>query len=120
MGVKVEVVSHSAEVLGAVGNKRQIILKKWGIAGETNAKEEIDKAVYNTPESKSGYVRTGRLRNSLTHAVQDRSMYIGTNVEYAPYVELGTSKMKARPYLKPAIENHMSEYKEIAEDVMKS
>jgi HK97 gp10 family phage protein len=29
---------------------------------------------------------------------------IGTGMEYAAYVELGTSKMAARPYLGPAVE----------------
>ena len=27
---------------------------------------------------------------------------VGTNVEYAAFVEFGTSKMKAQPYLRPA------------------
>ena len=35
-------------------------------------------------------VDLGRLRNSMTHVVQGDSVYIGSNVEYAPYVELGT------------------------------
>ena len=37
-------------------------------------------------------VDTGRLRNSITHIVDERTRHvvIGTNVEYAPYVELGT------------------------------
>lgn len=66
-------------------------------------------------------VDTGNLRDSITHQV-DLSVdgvYIGTNVEYGPYVELGTVKMEKRPYLKPAIENHMSEYKQIAINELK-
>ena len=27
---------------------------------------------------------------------------IGTNIEYGPYVELGTSRQRAQPYLRPA------------------
>ena len=36
----------------------------------------------------------GTLRGSITHTVdeQKKTAYIGTNVEYAPYVELGTGK----------------------------
>ena len=39
-------------------------------------------------------VDTGRLRNSMAHAAADdyKTVYIGTNVEYAEYVEDGTSR----------------------------
>ena len=67
-------------------------------------------------------VDTGNLRNSITHQV-DLSVdgvYIGTNVEYGPYVELGTVKMPGgKPFIRPAIENHMSEYKQIAINELK-
>ena len=35
-------------------------------------------------------VDTGDLRNSITHEVEDNVGYVGTNKEYAPYVEYGT------------------------------
>lgn len=60
-----------------------------------------------------GAVDTGRLRNSVTHEEDATSVQVGTNVEYAPYIELGTYKMRARPYIKPAIADHIPEYKEI-------
>ena len=63
-------------------------------------------------------VDTGRLRNSITHEqMSEDTEVIGTNVEYAPYVELGTSKMAARPFLRPAAENHTAEYKAIMQQV---
>jgi hypothetical protein len=44
---------------------------------------------------------------------------IGTNIEYGPYVELGTSRQGAQPYLRPAYdENKAAALKEIA-DVLK-
>lgn len=60
-------------------------------------------------------VDTGRLRNSITHIVDEgtRHVAIGTNVEYAPYVELGTTRQKPQPYLKPAAEDHASTYRSI-------
>lgn len=58
-------------------------------------------------------VDTGRLRNSISHAVEGDSAYIGTNVEYAPYVEMGTVRTRAQPYLKPAAQDHADEYKQI-------
>lgn len=52
-------------------------------------------------------VDTGRLRSSITNELgQDAEglvAVIGTNVEYAPYIELGTSKMAAQPFLLPAL-----------------
>lgn len=60
-------------------------------------------------------VATGRLRNSITHVVDagDKAAIIGTNVEYAVYVEKGTSKQKAQPYLTPAATQHGSTYRAI-------
>jgi len=53
-------------------------------------------------------VDTGRLRSSITNEIgQDGDglvATIGTNVEYAPHVELGTSKMAAQPFLLPALD----------------
>lgn len=85
-------------------------LEAIGMAAEGHAVDEIDKVVYNTPESPN-YRRTSTLRNSLSHAIDDHAAYIGTNVKYAPYVELGTSKMRPRPYLRPAAQNYADEYK---------
>lgn len=65
-------------------------------------------------------VDTGRLRNSITHAQEDEETeVIGSAVEYAPYVEYGTQRSKAQPYMKPAVENHISEYRQIAENCLK-
>lgn len=61
-------------------------------------------------------VDTGRLRNSITHAMEgSEAVVIGTNVEYGPYVELGTSRQKAQPYLRPAAVDHVEEYRRIIE-----
>ena len=53
-------------------------------------------------------VRTGTLRRSIAWkpGLDGISPYVdvGSNVLYAPYVELGTSRMAPRPFLKPALE----------------
>ena len=66
-------------------------------------------------------VDTGRLRNSITHVVREgeKSVYIGSNVEYAPYVELGTSRQRAQPYLRPAAANHLNTYRQLLEQYLK-
>lgn len=67
-------------------------------------------------------VDTGRLRNSITNAIdtEEKAVYIGTNVEYAPYVELGTSSRKPHPYLKPAAADHGDEYRAILKSCLES
>ena len=100
-------------------------LERMGGTAETHAKKYCP-------------VDTGRLRASITHQKQDEdTMLVGTNVEYAPYVELGhdqeagryvpalgkrlvASHVNGKPYIRPAIENHVSEYQQIAENEFKN
>lgn len=91
-------------------------------------------------------VDTGRLRNSITYATQSAqgepntkggahakeqdyathgtpegdSVYIGTNVEYAQRIELGSSKQAPSGFLRPAAQNHGEEYRKLAEAALKS
>ena len=58
-------------------------------------------------------VDTGNLRNSITHERDRDSAYVGTNVEYAPYVEMGTSRTAAQPFLRPAATDHVDQYRSI-------
>lgn len=48
-------------------------------------------------------VDTGALRDSIEVSVQGNSAVVSANTDYAAYVEFGTSKMPARPYLVPAL-----------------
>ena len=110
---KVEIkVDNTNVVKNLLNQTMEKTLTMLGMQGERNAKIEITRAVYDTPESPN-YRRTGNLRNSITWTSDRSAAYIGTDVEYAPYVELGTSKMKKRPFLKPAVTEHMDEYRAI-------
>lgn len=78
-------------------------------------------------------VDSGQLRQSINHKVEDNAGWVSTNVEYAPYVELGTgiysteggrqtpwvyqdakgewhrtSGSKPQPFMKPALEQNTS------------
>lgn len=83
-------------------------------------------------------VQTANLKNSLTHQVvqEEQAVYVGTAVEYAPYVEFGHHQevgryvpaierrlvrdfVPGKPFLKPAIENHLDEFKSILENELK-
>lgn len=65
-------------------------------------------------------VDTGNLRGSITYEVDagDNAVYIGTDVEYAPYVELGTSRQKAQPFLRPAASEHGAQYRQVLEKAL--
>ena len=51
-------------------------------------------------------VDTGNLESSITSDVDGLSAEIGPTAEYGGYVEYGTSKMHAQPYMGPATERH--------------
>lgn len=57
-------------------------------------------------------VDTGRLRNSIAHEIDESGLNatIGTNTEYAPFVEFGTRRMRERPYLFPALEEERAAF----------
>ena len=120
--IEISLTDNSDLIKDALEDQVEQALTAVGITAENNAKREITRAVYDTPESKSGYVRTGRLRNSLTHEVSmnEKAVYIGSAVEYAAYVELGTSRMRARPYLRPAVTNYTDEYKNLIKQALSS
>lgn len=93
-------------------------------------------------------VDTGQLRNSISHKVDDgeQVVYIGSNLDYAAYVELGTGKYAeggggrptpwvyqdakgnwhwtrgnpAQPFLAPAVKDHQTTYRNIIEDELKN
>ena len=81
--------------------------------------QAIRRALEITGMQVAGYAKkacpkdTGNLQNSIKHKVDGNSVTIGTNVEYAWWVETGTKKMPARPYLKPAVTEHTGTIKGI-------
>ena len=98
---------NTDQVLSALEKAKKRGLEAIGLVAEGHAKKL-------TP------VDTGRLRNSISHATDDEAAYIGTNVEYAPYVELGARGRAGVHMLQRAASEHGSEYKQIMEDAMKN
>ncbi|KKM92272.1 hypothetical protein LCGC14_1220030 [marine sediment metagenome] len=59
-------------------------------------------------------VLTGTLKRSITHAFPSpHTAIVGSNVEYAPHVELGTSKMSPRSFLRAALAKNMRAIKKL-------
>lgn len=107
--MSVKYTDNTKQVLDGISDALERALKRIGLQAEGYAKKECP-------------VDTGNLRNSITNevATKENAVYIGTNVEDAPYVELGTSRSRAQPFLKPAATEHATVYKRIAEEEMKN
>ena len=129
----VRFIDNSGEILREFGEAVQRTLERVGEQAEGYAKDLAP-------------VDTGQLRNSISHAVDESepAAYIGTNLEYAPYVELGTGQYNpqgrptpwvyqdakgdwhwtkgnpAQPFLKPAVKDHAQTYRNIIEDELKN
>lgn len=129
------IIDNSADVKAAFEDAMWNALAKCGFTAEDYAKKLCP-------------VVTGNLHNSITHEVVDdeHAVYIGTNNEYAAYVELGTGKYaeggggrptpwvyqdeqgkwhythgrKPKPYLKPAVADHKDKYREIIKDAFEN
>ena len=131
--MEVKIVGNFDAVKSAVDDAILRTLERWGQQGEGYAKDLCP-------------VDTGNLRNSITHRVNDRenAVYIGSNSEYAAYVELGTgiyyeggrqdpwvyqdeegrwhrtNGQEAQPYLKPAVADHTQTYRNIIKDALEN
>jgi phage gpG-like protein len=130
-----KIYNNAAEVLRATAVQKTRALEAVGIQAEGDVKDEI---------TELGAVDTGRLRSSISHQVDDDSVQVGTNVNYAVYVHEGTGKyavgggtpkerwvyrdaegkfhmafpQKPRRFIKNAVERYMDDYKAIFEEYL--
>lgn len=81
--------------------------------------KDVSKLIKNTLHNierdakKSCPVDTGRLRSSITtNIISTYSGEVGTNVEYAGWVEYGTRYQSAQPYFEPAVEKNEDKFNE--------
>lgn len=79
--MSVRLIDNSDEFLSEAAKAKLMALEAIGLKAEGYAKKEL--TIFPA-------VDTGRLRNSITHAIKGDDVYIGTNVDYAKWVELGT------------------------------
>lgn len=98
---------NTGQVVDGIDSAIGVALEKIGLLAENYAAKKCP-------------VDTGNLRASITYEVDtaDNAVYIGTNVEYAPYVELGTSRQKAQPFLRPAASEHGAQYRQVLKNAL--
>jgi HK97 gp10 family phage protein len=94
---------YAAEVEKHVMGTAAERVEKAAILLKNAVKEELSTA-YSGKASAEGeppHKRTGRLRASINHEVDKAkaTARVGTNLKYGKFLELGTRKMAARPFL---------------------
>ena len=140
MSDSVEVVSHKVQVERAVESAMKRAATMIGGTIEGHAKEycPVDtgllrnsityalggEAVANPTYKSNDKDKTGKLipvtEGSYdgvpeNDAKDEVTVYVGTNVQYAPYQELGAPNINlpAQPFLRPAFENHRNEIEQV-------
>lgn len=135
----VEINDFTDDVLAALNRQTEAALEAVGQQAVTHAKQNLKAAGRND---------TGTLQNSITHKVQmsEKAVYVGTNVHYAIYNEMGTGiytdggggrqtpwryqdakgnwhttrGIKPTHFLKNAAQDHKEEYRAIIESQLKN
>lgn len=112
--ISFKVTDHSPKVRAAVESQIKLALNLMGEVVEGYAKEDCP-------------VDTGNLRNSLTHelgtASNEPACYVGSNVEYAPYVEFGERyhhEVGKAHFLRDGAQNHIDELRDVAQKTLKN
>lgn len=97
--------SNKKQVLKAMDGAKKNMLEALGKAGEGFVKLAAP-------------VDTGALRDSIDYKVDGDSVLVGstlTSEDYPIYLEKGTSRQGAQPYIHPGIHDNISQLKSIAE-----
>ena len=132
MDIKIEVQDNSGKVLQELENKMPEVLNAMG--------NELYKSITDFM-TQDKIVDTGRLRGSISYSTPDTnysnpslankpedfiknakekdSVIYGSNVEYANYVETGTSKQRARNYIKTGTDRAVPQIKKVVEEILK-
>jgi HK97 gp10 family phage protein len=58
-------------------------------------------------------VRSGNLRDSIFVKTQNWNAQVGAEVPYAAAIEFGTLRTQARPFLQPALKEHLPQLEQV-------
>ena len=143
MAKNIEYRDNTEEVLKAMEAAIRRGNEAIGLAAEGHAKRKITQAgavdtgrlrnsityalageethIKSYKADKGGKERETYTYDGTAEGKKGSGVYIGTNVEYAPGIELGTHrKAGAVHFLQDAAKNHTDEYKRLMEDSMKN
>lgn len=117
-----------AKDLGTVpkvaGQLAKVVVKKTAKDIERDAKGTAPRDPARPPQDPSRPV-TGNLRNSITTSdlrsvsQSSPSAEVRASAKYAPYLEFGTSRMPARPFMGPAADKHEAAFAAAMEQILK-
>ena len=93
-------------------NRREVMAEME--RAEQRALEKIGLYVDGEAVSRSPVV-SGRLKSSWEHEVQEKSVIVANNTEYAAFVEFGTSRQREQRILTGSVEENIDEIRRITE-----
>lgn len=95
-------------------------IKSYHASFGENRNKKTGKRIRATAKS-AGDVKVGFYSGTAPNdPPNEQAIYIGTNVEYAPYVHDGTQKMTANRFLKKAVERNENKIKKYVENNLKN
>lgn len=130
--IEFEIEDNKERVLREYKNRKPELLNAFG--------NELYKSIYNFM-TEDKIVDTGRLRGSISYSTEfndynqptpanqpddfvkgvreENAVLYGSNVEYANFVEAGTTRQRARHYVKTGTERAVPQLKKAGEEVLK-
>ncbi len=132
--ISVRITDHSDEVLAELEKRAKVALEAVGIQAEGHCKQELENAPkridtgllrnsithayagnppaissYHGNKERDGAIPSGTYSGSAPTEINP-TVYVGTNVEYGPYVEMGTDRMAPNHFIKNGCEKNKDEY----------
>jgi hypothetical protein len=115
------VANHAVELLSVDGTGRQAVTYSYVRKGVKKTVRK-GKLLYGGNPSRPGespHLQTGHLRRSIATELEALVGRVGTNLLYGRWLELGTTHMAARPWLRRALRECQPQIKAILSAPMK-
>lgn len=110
MAFRIQLNDHSEAVLAQMDANVERALTAMGIKAVGLIVKQMESG-YGKPIR-----RTGDLMRSIAYEVENsgkNTVDVGSNLEYAPFVHEGTSRMAGRPYLRDALQDGSDDLEQV-------